>query len=149
MESQSEREFTKLQAKPVEVEFKLGTETVKAWLHCLSDTQAIHCIGVYGEQYDICKEDGQDEKWCASMGSIASNFQTLVYCLKVGPEKHSKPVFSRVREAMSMNGEERDSILRTYFDSFDLSEEEVGNLLRARIGSSSTKSSLPALSQVN
>ena len=143
------REFDKLQARPVELEFKVSETMVKAWLHCLTDPQMIHCVGVYGEQYDISKRDGQDEEWCRRMGAMASNLQTIVYAVRLGIERNSKQMFTRAGEVMRVAVEEREKMMELYFKSFDFSEEDLGNLLGARIATSSTRSSLPTLSQAN
>ncbi len=42
MENQEARQFDKLMARPVEISFKVGEETIKAWVHCLTDQQTIH-----------------------------------------------------------------------------------------------------------
>lgn len=144
-----ERQFQKLLANPVEVEFKLKDEVFKAWMHCITDSQTLHCTAVYAEQYEMIIKDGGEEKYAKSMAGLAANCQTLVYALKKGQERTSEKVFSRVGELLVMPVDERTSLTLKYIETFDMTEEDLGNSLRARMVTSLPKSSSPAISQDN
>lgn len=140
--------FEKLKADPKPVEFEVGGQTVKAWLHALTDSQTLHCFSVFREQYDLCKADGQEEAYAKMISVLALDIQLLRYAVRVGEAKGSDRLFTG-RELLTLKPETRQLLLDAYTKNFEFSEAELGESLRARTGTSTPKSSSPANSPVS
>ncbi len=149
METNEARDFDKLQAHPVEIEISIGGQIIKAWLHSLPDTQTIHAISVYGEQKDMLILDGQDEDRAKNMALLALEIQTLLHAVKMGAKRDSQQLFKNAREILSLAPDEKQKISETYAKHFDMTQDQLGNSLRARIDTWSMRSSLPAFSRGN
>lgn len=143
------KQFDKLKADPVESEILVNGNPVKVWIHALSDSQNVHCLSVFREQYDLLTSDGQDEKYASSMAYLAMDIQLIKYSVKRGQLRADKGLFENGREILALPFDARNAILKTYSQSFDFTEAELGESLRARMGISTPSTISPATSQVN
>lgn len=126
-------DFMKLYGEEGPITFKVGEVEVTAWLRNLTAREYIHTGQLFAENYEAMKEKGVDENGCKFAGGEALKIQTLLYCIRT--KKDGPALFSGPREVFQLKSIVRDEIYLAYCKRYELTEDEVGNLLRARIDS--------------
>ena len=108
-------------------------EPIKIWLRPLSyPIEKAITLGVYRETYKLMIEAGQSEKDAEYSGYMAMVLQTLFFVIRKGPEDKSPRLFESTRKIGSVMPDEQNRLFEVFHDSFEMTEEELGNSLRAR-----------------
>ena len=123
-------EFSKLYGQEGPITFKIGEVEVTAWLRNLTAMEYIHTGQLFSENYEAMKQKGVEEQGCKFAGGDALKVQTLLYCLRV--KKDGPALFSGPREVFQLKSILRDELYVEYCKRYELTEDEVGNLLRAK-----------------
>ncbi len=138
--------FKKLLGDPGPFDLEVGGKTIKAWMRNLTLRETLNLGAVMLETREAVMDNGSDEKYAVSMGLLAIKWETVRLCLY--RKENGPAVFDSAAEVSSLPSALVDTIYNEFNRRYTITEEELGNLLRARINGSETKLNSPDTSQV-
>jgi hypothetical protein len=124
-------EFSKLYGDEGPITFNVGDVEINAWMRNLTAREYIHTGQLFAENYEAMRSKGVDEQGCKFAGGEALKIQTILYCVRA--KKDGDALFSGPREVFQLKSTLRDMIYLEYCKRYELTEDEVGNSLRAKI----------------
>jgi hypothetical protein len=126
------RDYLKLIQECVEVDLEIGGQSIKGWLRVLTTPEQLHADMLMHEAMEMDK-NGSDEKYIEMMASVIRQTQMLYYSLRSGPEQNATRMFRVPQEVLALGTETHKLLAQKYHESFVITEEDLGNSLRARI----------------
>lgn len=123
----------KLNGAMVEDQIEIaGVPPAKLWLRPLTyPVEKSVALAHYREAYRLMREAGASEEDANSAGNMAYMVKTIMLSAKSGPKPTDKPFFDHARQAMAMP-EQVQRLFELYVTSFEITEEDLGEWLRAK-----------------
>lgn len=140
--------MAKLLRDSVEVEFEVGGNRIKAWLTPLTYAEHIHVSATAREAYIELKKANADDEIALEAAHRAAVAMSLFFSLRKEKGKNAERLFEDPRLVASLDLETQIAVYGDYLKNFNLTEEDLGNYLRARVDSSKTSSNSPSASKV-
>jgi len=125
-------DFLKLCRESMPVEVRIKEDKVPCYMHVLTHTEQMHSDTVYLEAQELSKT-GTDQEKVNVIAFWSQAVQRLFYALRITSDPMSKRLFEDAREVSALPADEINRLNTIYRENFELSEDDLGNSLRARI----------------
>lgn len=131
--------MAKLTKAPVPHELQVGDKPVQCWLAPLTYQERIHVNASANEAYRVLSEHGAEHKDALSAATIAIINTTAFYSIRQGPKPDSPRLFASPVEVTLLPFDAVGQAMERQAAEFSLSEDELGNCLRARVTTCTTR----------
>lgn len=132
-----EKQVRKIYAEPQEEEITISGEKHKVWLHPLSyPVQKSVCLGRFREVHQMLTSTGTEVEVASQAADMAYRSQMILFCVRVGKEDSAISFFKDAKQVFALNPEEMINLSSRLLELFEITEEDLGNSLRARIHAS-------------
>jgi hypothetical protein len=130
--------MAKLTKAPVSYTMELAGQPVECWLAPLTYQERIHVNASANEAYRVLVENGAEHKDALSAATIAIMTTTAFYSMRSGPHPGSPRLFKTTAEVTLVPFDQVGAAMERQATEFSLTEDELGNSLRARVTTSTT-----------
>jgi hypothetical protein len=131
------KQVEKLYLEVVEDTLNLGGQApIKIWLRPMRyPVEKTRALMANRETYNLMKSDGSEDEDAIIGGYCALRLMTVFYSVRKTEKPDSPRLFESLRQAGSVNPQELDRLFIGYQESFEMSEDDLGNSLRAKTNS--------------
>ena len=113
-----------------------GQEPIKIWLRPLGyPIEKAQTLSANMETYKLLKASGMEDEDANFGGYTALRMKTLYFVIRKGPEPKAPRLLQNERQLAGISYEEQERLLVKWYDTFEISEEELGNSLRVKTNS--------------
>ena len=127
----------KIYTEVIEETLKLkDQEPIKIWLRHLGyPIEKAQTLSANRETYKLLKASGMEDEDANFGGYTALRMKTLYFVIRKGPEPKAPRLLQNERQLAGISYEEQERLLVKWYDTFEISEEELGNSLRVKTNS--------------